>query len=155
MKTIENTNYEKQVKEYNEIIKNARSTRNYLRKSWLWIDIFDSMNYIIDNYKLSDHLEKWLYRYCNDNHLKFDCPMWYIYPVTKINSFSDYYLKRIKENYDKWIKDKYTSYWKYDYSITIDPENKKAWYSKEYQCCANWSYYLMIDYNHAMLYEND
>lgn len=43
----------------------------------------------------------------------------------------------------------------YDVSFEYDPERNKAWYSEEYRDCANGHYYLAIDANTALFYEND
>lgn len=43
----------------------------------------------------------------------------------------------------------------YDVSFEYDPEKNKAWYSEEYKNCGNGHYYLAIDANTALFYEDD
>ena len=43
----------------------------------------------------------------------------------------------------------------YDNSFSYDSEKNKAWYSEEYRGCGNGHYYLALDGNTAVFYEND
>ena len=43
----------------------------------------------------------------------------------------------------------------YDNSFEYNPEKNKAWYSEEYRGCGNGHYYLALDGNTAVFYEND
>lgn len=43
----------------------------------------------------------------------------------------------------------------YDVSFEYDPEKNRAWYSEEYKDCGNGHYYLAIDANTALFYEDD
>ena len=142
-------------KSYNKNIRNAKSIKKILEKSWLWANLLDSVNYIIDNYTLDDEVNTGLWDYCHEH--KITTLSWYdcISRPFKIKSFSKEYLELIKKQYDAWVKDHYYTYWSYDYSIATDPESKKAWYSAEYKWCWNWHYYLMLDWDTAMFYEDD
>lgn len=52
----------------------------------------------------------------------------------------------------RYVVDTRTSY---DVRFEYDPEENKAWYSEEYKDCGNGHYYLAIDANTALFYEND
>ena len=43
----------------------------------------------------------------------------------------------------------------YDNSFSYDPDKKHAFYSEEYRGCGNGHYYLALDGNTAVFYEND
>lgn len=43
----------------------------------------------------------------------------------------------------------------YDVTFSYDANMKRAWYSEEYKNCGNGHYYLAIDNNTAIFYEND
>lgn len=143
------------VKHYNTIIKNCKSIKRILEKSWLREEVLKSCNYIINNYKLEDELETWIYDYCSKNHIDHLSMNDHIYWPCKITSFSDWRLQLVKKALEEKRDYKDYNYWNFDYSIHTQEWWKKARYSREYKCCWNWYYYLLLDYNHAMFYEQD
>ena len=143
-------------KAYKKLIANAKAVKKCLEKSWMWENILDSVNYILENYTYETYLEnKDLWKYCREKWISTIWGYGWIYKPFKIKSFRPQYLELIKKQYDEWIKDSYFTYWSYDYSISTDPENKKAWYSAEYKWCGNWHYYIMLDWDTALFMEDD
>ena len=139
---------------YKRDIDNAKRVQKVLKKSWMRDNILKSVNYIVDNYTLEDSINTWLWEYCHNNGISsFGCG--YIARPFKIKSFRPHYLELIKKQYDAGIKDHYFTYWSYDYSISTDPENKKARYSAEYKWCGNGHYYIMLDWDTALFMEDD
>jgi len=151
MKTIEQAK-----KDYKKNIVNAKKIKKILEKSWLRTDILESVNFIIQNYKLDDeiNLKYWLYDFCSINHISH--LSWYdwIFAPIKITTFSESYLWLVKKWIESWNADeRLTRRWKFDYSIHVDW--KQARYSREYRYCWNWYYYLLLDYDTALFYEKD
>lgn len=142
-------------KAYKKLIANAKAIKKCLEKSWMWENMLKSVNYIIDNYSFETYQTKNLWDFCHENEISTPSGYDHIFKPFKIKSFSRSYLELIKKQYDEWIKDHYFTYWSYDYSISTDPENKKAWYSAEYKWCWNWHYYIMLDWDTALFMEDD
>jgi hypothetical protein len=81
------------------------------------------------------------------------------YPKTKSMYFGKYWNKDEKKKIAEHMNDK-TEYKtrqrvNYDVSFHYDPKLNKAWYSEEYRDCGNGHYYLAIDGNTALFYEDD
>lgn len=143
------------VKHYNAIIKNCKKIKKILEKSWLWTDILESCKYIINNYTLKDELETWIYDYCWKNNISRLSMNDHVYEPSKITSFCERQLEKVKKALEDKIEYRDYRYWNFDYSISTQEWWKKARYSREYQNCWNWYYYLLLDYNHALFYEQD
>lgn len=87
----------------------------------------------------------------------------YIYEVSRCELKSMYFGKSnnkwYKERIQKAFKDKtplsLSETVNYDVSFEYNPETKRAWYSEEYRGCGNGHYYLALNYNTALFYEND
>ena len=143
------------VKHYNTIIKNCKSIKRILEKSWLRDNILESCNYIIKNYKMKDELETWIYDYCNQHKIDHLSMNDHVYWPSKITSFTERQLEKVKKALEE--KTEYRDYtcWNFDFSISTQEGWKKAWYSREYHWCWNGYYYLLLDYNHALFYEQD
>ena len=60
MQELTTSQLQNAVKHYNAIIQNCKKIKRILEKSWLWTDILESCNYIINNYKLEDEIETWI-----------------------------------------------------------------------------------------------
>lgn len=61
----------------------------------------------------------------------------------------------IKECMEKKESVRFSTRVNYDVSFEYDAERNKAWYSEEYRNCGNGHYYLAIDGNTALFYEDD
>lgn len=61
----------------------------------------------------------------------------------------------IKECMEKKESVSFSTRVSYDVSFEYDAERNKAWYSEEYRGCGNGHYYLAIDKNTALFYEDD
>lgn len=61
----------------------------------------------------------------------------------------------IKECMEKKESVRFSTRVNYDVSFEYDAERNRAWYSEEYRNCGNGHYYLAIDGNTALFYEND
>lgn len=143
------------VKHYNTIIRNCKKIKNILKKSWLWENILNSCNYIINNYTLRDELETGIYDYCNNHKIDHLSMNDHVYWPSKITSFTKRQLEKVKEalKEKKFYRDR--TYWNFDFSIETQEWGRRAWYSREYKCCWNGYYYLLLDYNTALFYEKD
>lgn len=149
------TTQENNVKEYNKNIKNAKSIKRLLEKSWLRPSLLENITFFVDNYKLENEINEGVYDFCNKNHIHLTTLSWISRPF-KITSFSKNYLEMIKKDFENWKNDTYYNYGRnYDFSISINPQEKKAWYSREYKGCANWYYYIMLNNDTAYLYDID
>ena len=61
-------------------------------------------------------------------------------------------IKKALQEKRKYITRARTSY---DVTFEYDPEKNKAWYMEEYKDCGNGHYYLALDANSAIFYEDD
>lgn len=61
----------------------------------------------------------------------------------------------IKDCMEKKESVRFSTRVNYDVSFEYDADKNKAWYSEEYRNCANGHYYLAIDENTALFYEDD
>lgn len=61
----------------------------------------------------------------------------------------------IKDCMDKKESVRFSTRVNYDVSFEYDADKNRAWYSEEYRNCGNGHYYLAIDENTALFYEND
>jgi len=151
MKTIEQAK-----KDYKKNIANAKKIKKILEKSWMRTNILESVNFIIENYKLDDeiNLKYWLYDFCSKNNISHLNSYDWIFAPVKIKTFSESYLQLVKKWIESWNADeRLTRRWSYDYSIHI---NWNKWrYNREYRNCWNWYYYLMLDHETALFYEKD
>jgi len=155
MQELTTSQLQNAVKHYNAIIQNCKKIKRILEKSWLWTDILESCSYIINNYKLEDEIETWIYDYCWKNNISRLSMSNHVSSPTKITSFMDWQLQKVKNALEEKKEYRDYTYWNFDYSISTQEWWKKAWYSREYKCCWNWYYYLLLDYNHALFYEQD
>lgn len=147
--------YNNCVKHYNTIIRNCKKIKKVLEKSWLWEDILNSCNYIINNYTLEDEIETWIYDYCNKNKIAQLSMSNHVWSPSKITSFTSYQLQKVKEAIEEKREYRDYTYWNFDFSIHTQEWWKKARYNREYKCCGNGYYYLLLDYNTALFYEKD
>jgi hypothetical protein len=65
------------------------------------------------------------------------------------------YKNQIKESLDKKQSISLYQRVKYDVSFEYNSEKGLAWYSEEYKNCGNGHYYLALDENTALFYEDD
>lgn len=146
------------IRDYNNNIKNAKAIRNCLKKSWMRAELIDWLDFIINNYKLENEMNEWIYDFCSKNHIgnTFVC-MWKIYKPMKITTFSNFRLDCVKNALENWVDCHFNNYWNFDYSLEVQHKDwQKRWrYSREYHCCWNWRYYLLVDYNKAVFCEKD
>lgn len=61
----------------------------------------------------------------------------------------------IKDCMEKKESVRFSTRVNYDVSFEYNAEKNKAWYSEEYRNCGNGHYYLAIDCNTALFYEDD
>lgn len=141
-------------KAYERNIKNAKMIKKKLEKSGMRPELLKSINYIIDNYKLEDEAELWIYDYCNREKIHHPSMMGCISRPFKIKSFNDLELWIVKKWIENWCVDRMYKYGTFDYSISVSGK-EKAFYNAEYKGCGNWHYYLMLDHETAMWYEDD
>ena len=144
---------------YKKLIRNAKSIKKILEKSWLWEDKLESLNFILNNYTLDDHIKTWIYDYCSKNRISHLSSTDFIHRPFTIKAISENKLlewkKAIEEKsiYHTW---RYAGYYdKYDYSYQINGLQKTGTYSAEYKGCWNWHYYMLLDRNKAVFYEDD
>lgn len=142
-------------KSYKKLMANAKAVKKCLEKSWMWENLLKSVNYILENYSFQDYLDKELWDYCHEHGISQLSGNSWIYRPFKIKSFRPAKLEFIKQQYEAWIPDHYFAYGSYDYSISTCPQDKKAWYSAEYKWCGNGHYYVMLDWDTALFYEDD
>lgn len=140
---------------YKKLMANAKAVQKKLQQSWLWDNLLRSVTYILDNYTLQDHIDKWVYDYCNEHNISHLSGNDRIYRPFKIRSFRDYQLQKVKAALDNWEDYSNYAYGAYDYSIHANGIQKKGWYSAEYKGCGNWHYYILLDYDTALFYEDD
>lgn len=146
---------EKDLKAYNKNIKNAKAIKRCLEKSWMRPELLKNINYFLENYKLEDEINEWVYDFCSKNHIHLTT-LCCLHAPFKIKSFWKEYLDLIKKEYESWKNDVYYRHWRnYDFSISTNTQEKKSWYSREYIWCANWYYYLMLSHDTAYLYDID
>lgn len=139
---------------YQRDIDNAKRVQKVLKKSWMWNNFLESVNYIIDNYTLEDSIDKWLRDYCHENKItSFSCG--YIARPFKIKSFREWELQKVKNALDEGAEYSDYTYGSYDYSIHVNGKEKKGRYSAEYKWCGNGHYYILLDYDTALFLEDD
>ena len=102
MQELTTSQLQNAVKHYNAIIQNCKKIKRILEKSWLWTDILESCNYIINNYKLEDEIETWIYDYCWKNNISRLSMNDHVYWPSKITSFMDWQLQKVKKALDNW-----------------------------------------------------
>lgn len=86
----------------------------------------------------------------------------YIWGLSELKTKSMYfgwnntnYKNQIKESLDKKQSISLYQRVKYDVSFEYNSEKGLAWYSEEYRNCGNGHYYLALDENTALFYEDD
>lgn len=89
-----------------------------------------------------------------------DYRWWFTNPLKfKSMYFGKYQNKQYKEMIKQAIENKRKEHIattvSYDVSFEYNPECNKAWYSEEYRGCGNGHYYLALDHNTAVHYEDD
>jgi len=95
-----------------------------------------------------------------NEYVPSDYRWWLTYPLKfKSMYFGKYYNKQYKDNIKKAIESKTKEHIattvNYDVSFEYNPKCNKAWYSEEYRGCGNGHYYLALDHNTAVYYEDD
>ena len=87
---------------------------------------------------------------------KFMCPA-----KIKTIYFGKHRTNKVREDLRQAIESKQEFYANeqvinyYDSRVSYSPECNKGWYSEEYRNCGNGHYYLLLDHEHALFYEDD
>ena len=134
----------------NEATKWERRVKNVIKKleaSGLWADIKESFEKMLD------------VGYENRNNVECSLPPEARDAVTKSMYFGKFWnatkKQIIKDCMDKKESVRFSTRVNYDVSFEYDAERNRAWYSEEYRNCGNGHYYLAIDGNTALFYEDD
>lgn len=141
---------------YDANIRNAKSIKRILERSWFDNEFLKKINKIIENYKLEDEERVGFYDWGCENGV-YGFPMGYIARPTKIKAFSKYRLDYLKKQVEEKGEARMYEYGNFDYSIYLikTPEGVKGSYNREYKGCGNGYYSRMIDYDTYVFIEKD
>lgn len=129
--------------------------RDYIRLNYEW---GKDNTYLITMYKKK---YPFLFRQTENGSLILDTE--YTYEMSNVILKSMYFGKYWNADIKKTIAEKIASkedykcsrQVNYDVSFSYNAEANKAWYSEEYRGCGNGHYYLALDNNTALFYEDD
>ena len=150
-------------------VKRLNKCKNCLKDSGLWQDFIEDIDYLLDS---EDRLNEFIKNdtdgyyenvYLNKKHT-FKFPKLLdsllnkgLYKIPYERFFADEQRNKVKNAIGN--KDKYHDRWRgsYDYSLTLtnDENVHRGWFSAEYKGCGNGHYYLLMNENYALFYEDD
>ena len=159
-------------KRLKKIVKKINKTQNWVELLPLFENLlrmsYDDHEYIKRNYSNRNDLYqkfhiKYPFLFTQDKEGKIYIVPEYYYDIsdailkTMYFGYSNHYYKKCIKN----ALNNQTTYHtgriisNYDVSYEYNAQKHKAWYSEEYRNCGNGHYYLALDENTAIFYEND
>lgn len=142
---------------YKRNIKNLKSIRNCLRKSWMWKGQLEKINNMLENFTFEEYQKEGLRDASHKYWCNWLCWMWVFNRPFKIKG--RYWLDKVKDAIENRKKFRDCNYeLRYDKSIDIEPSEDwdiRGRYSREYHWCWNWHYYMLLDWDTAVFLEND
>lgn len=164
----------KKVEKTNEQIaktftKRLNKCKSYLLESGLWQDFINDIDYLLEsedriNEFIKNDIDGFYDNVYTNKKYSFKFPELLdsllskgLYKIPYDKYIADEQRNKVKTAIDNKSEHGERWYGNYDYSITLtnDKNVHRGWFSAEFKGCGNGHYYLLINENYALFYEND